>query len=42
MSSDTIGVMICGHGSRDDGAMRQFANQQKTPKSPTILMRDSH
>ncbi len=25
MSSDTIGVMICGHGSRDDGAMREFA-----------------
>lgn len=25
MSNDKIGVMICGHGSRDDGAMREFA-----------------
>lgn len=23
--SEKIGVMICGHGSRDDGAMREFA-----------------
>lgn len=25
MSSEKLGVMICGHGSRDEGAMREFA-----------------